>query len=343
MLHNLSCVASTNGLFAQALECSDLATSLTQRIPAFWSQWMYANLSLGRFDTAWDAEKYRRYFVPSVPASWDGQSQTPFLLIFNSNGMGDFIQFMRFIRLATARVSRVAVQVPVGGASLFGRSECLRGVEMVQAGDRIPHTANCELMMLPFALGASQEDIAYDAPYLTPDPVRKPIWQSLVDSYGSCPVGVVWGGGEGRSRTLPLSALTSLFSVPGTHFFGLQSGSERNDLFGRRLPDNFTDLGVFDLDTLASICACMKVVIAPDVGIAHLCAALGVETWLALPHPAEWRWGTDPHRTVWYPGMRLYRQSSSGDWGSVIDRMREDLLACLSGRTAMTEPGLNRA
>jgi hypothetical protein len=147
----------------------------------------------------------------------------------------------------------------------------------------------------------------------------------LIDGYAEedrrLSVGVVWGGGAGRTRTLPFDRLIPLFARRDVQFFGLQNHADKAEIFGRALPDNFTDMGVFDAVNLSCLCRCMDIVIAPDMGIAHLSAALGGETWLALPHLADWRWGTEGGRTDWYPTMRLFRQPEPGDWDGVIDAM----------------------
>ena len=47
--------------------------------------------------------------------------------------------------------------------------------------------------------------------------------------------------------------------------------------------------------------------------------------WLMLPHVSEWRWMMERNDSPWYPSMRIFRQTSRGDWKDVIEAMREDL------------------
>lgn len=54
---------------------------------------------------------------------------------------------------------------------------------------------------------------------------------------------------------------------------------------------------------------------------AHLAGALGRPAWLLLPFIPEWRWLLDRTDSPWYPSLRLFRQTSPGDWSGVIDRV----------------------
>jgi hypothetical protein len=78
--------------------------------------------------------------------------------------------------------------------------------------------------------------------------------------------------------------------------------------------------------TTAMVLSTLDLVITPDSAIAHLAGALGRPTWIALPWPAEWRWGRSGEATPWYRSARLFRQSSpGGDWPDVFRRMADDL------------------
>jgi len=84
--------------------------------------------------------------------------------------------------------------------------------------------------------------------------------------------------------------------------------------------DEFTDFS----DTAALI-ENVDLVISTCTSIPHLSGALGKETWILLSHVPDWRWLLDRKDSPWYPAMKLYRQTSIGDWNSVFDRIKLDL------------------
>ena len=69
----------------------------------------------------------------------------------------------------------------------------------------------------------------------------------------------------------------------------------------------------------------LDLIISVDTSVAHLGGALGKATWLLLPYVPDWRWLVDGADTPWYSSMKLYRQTAINNWGSVLDKVKEDL------------------
>ena len=77
---------------------------------------------------------------------------------------------------------------------------------------------------------------------------------------------------------------------------------------------------------------CCDLVITSDTAVAHLAGALGVKTWVALKHVPDWRWFREREDSPWYPTMRLFRQTSQGDWEGVFARIKAALVETLGGQ-----------
>jgi hypothetical protein len=135
---------------------------------------------------------------------------------------------------------------------------------------------------------------------------------------------------------MKLAQLAPLAQVPGVRFFSLQIGEAAAEAkiktppAGMELVDWTNELKDF-ADTAALI-ANLDLVIAVDTAVAHLAGAMGKPVWTLLPFVAEWRWLLDRQDSPWYPSMRLFRQSSRGDWDSVVARVADALSLWIKNR-----------
>lgn len=72
----------------------------------------------------------------------------------------------------------------------------------------------------------------------------------------------------------------------------------------------------------------LDLVIAVDTSSAHLAASLGKPMWLLNRYDACWRWLLDREDSpLLHPIIKIYRQASWGDWDSVMQKVRADLLS----------------
>ena len=70
----------------------------------------------------------------------------------------------------------------------------------------------------------------------------------------------------------------------------------------------------------------MDLVISVDTGIVQLCGALGKIFWNLLPYTSDHRWLLDRNDSPWFPTAKLYRQEKKGDWDTVIQKVKIDLI-----------------
>jgi ADP-heptose:LPS heptosyltransferase len=121
------------------------------------------------------------------------------------------------------------------------------------------------------------------------------------------------------------ATLAPLLSLEGIHFFSLQVDVSAEVL--ENLPACLTDLRPFitDMADTAALVSHLDLLVTVDTAMAHLAGALAKPTWVLLPFAPDWRWLTDREDSPWYPTMRLFRQPQSGDWQSVLQRVRLEL------------------
>ena len=87
-----------------------------------------------------------------------------------------------------------------------------------------------------------------------------------------------------------------------------------------------------DFVETAAFVSCLDLVITVDTSVAHLAGALGRPTWVLLPYTPDYRWLLDRDDSPWYPTMRLFRQTKTREYESVLDRMHAELVKLISVR-----------
>jgi len=184
------------------------------------------------------------------------------------------------------------------------------------------------LLSLPLILGIG-DNVPNDVPYITTSPEKVPAWAEKVrPAEGKLRVGIAWAGNprhkNDRARSCPPALLEPLGGVDGVAFFSLQKDADPAELPSLRLTDLTPEFRDF-ADTAALI-ANLDLVITVDTAVAHLAGAMAKPVWLMIPSLPDWRWGLDREESRWYPTMRLFRQPTSGDWASVIARIKSALV-----------------
>jgi tetratricopeptide (TPR) repeat protein len=249
---------------------------------------------------------------------WDGAIRPGLrLLLWVEQGFGDALNFVRYAPLLAAQGMHVTVEAPASLEDLF-RS---LGVEVVRRGAALPgFDVQAPVMSLPALCHTRIETIPAAVPYLFAPSDRRARWRERLASFARPRIGLCWQGNPAFRRDLERS--------PG--FDAVRPLLERRPMIGlvRDLRPghqhpNLTNLGP-DFADFADTAACLEeldLVVTSDTALAHLAGALARPTFLLLHHAPDWRWHEDRNDSPWYPTMRLFRQTSPGDWKTVIDNV----------------------
>lgn len=278
--------------------------------------------------------------------TWNGSPLAGRVLFIHSEqGLGDILQFIRYVPLAGSLGGKVIVSVPHSLHALFAEIEGV--VAVVGTDGPFPEfDVQIPILSLPFAFGTTADTIPAQIPYLRPDPMKAAAWQCLLTGDKYFRIGLVWQGSNKHhndsNRSIPLALLASLWEVPGVSLYTLQLGEGATQVAslspGLRLID-LTDR-IADFSDTAALVVNLDLIITVDTAVAHLSGALGRRVWVALPYKADWRWGYKGEWTPWYPTMRLFRQTTAGDWRGVIDQIREELSRLPCSAAAHNQRGI---
>jgi ADP-heptose:LPS heptosyltransferase len=215
---------------------------------------------------------------------------------------------------------------------LSGVSQCLPK----SAGAPQDFDVHCPLSSLPLAFGTGLDSIPAERSYL-PAPAAERIsdWEDRLGPRKRLRVGLVWSGNpkhdNDRNRSIRLRTLARLLDVDAT-FVSLQKDLRPDDRAALLERPDIVDLTAHlsDFAETAALVSCLDLVIAADTSVAHLAAALGCPTWVLLPYTPDYRWLLDRDDSPWYPTVRLFRQTASREYESVLDSVRAELLAMIS-------------
>ncbi|WP_237152750.1 tetratricopeptide repeat protein [Oryzibacter oryziterrae] len=322
----------------ESLAAFEAACKLTPSDPELLLDQAHALLLAGRYGEGFEKYEVRWRAMEMLPRHfdvprWHGEDyRGRTLLVHGEQGIGDQIQFARYLPLAARLGGRMLVEVRAPLVDLVRRMDFgATPVEVVEQGRRLPaHDLEVPMMSLP-AVFHSELDSLPPPPDFNVDGLRINAWRQSLGGRGKLRVGLIWQGNpKARAdvgRSPPLSALAPLFELDGLHFISLQHRDGMDQLRGFPYADRIEvvaeRLGGF-AETAAAMRA-MDVIVSSCTSSAHLAGSLGMPTFIMLRSNADWRWLTDRNDSPWYPTVRLFRQTSYGDWGPVVAAVKAAL------------------
>ena len=307
---------------------------------AYWNNSL-ALLRLGDFSRGWELYEWRwrrddpifegRGFTKPL---WLGieSLQNKTILIHAEQGLGDTIQFCRYVKSVTSIAAKVVLEVQPSLVKLM--EELDLSLDILARGTTLPNfDYHCPLLSLPLAFQNIGDTAIPTESYIKAGQARIEKWRSHFNNE-QFNIGINWQGNANLKidigRSFPLALFEGVASFSKVKLFSLQKneGTEQlNNLPKEMVIESFGEdvdsEGAF-LDT-AAIIKSLDLVITSDTAVAHLAGALGCRVWLVLKWVPDWRWMLDEDSSSWYPSMRLFRQNKADDWEGVFDKIESEL------------------
>lgn len=303
-------------------------------------------LKQGNFEQGWKDYEHRPSRINLANPmdeypEWNGEPlQGKTIMVVREQGLGDEIMFSRYLPLLHDLGANVVIYAYAELARLFARAfPWARIVTSDAEASTVQMDYWVGTSSLPLKLYAGPKhdwrsgierdpNGFWDRPqYLYADNLRE-----CSNETSAFRVGLCWKGNPKHARdefrSMGFENLTPLLGVPGVEFVSLQMHDAESGL------PNLRDL-CHDWADVADQMADVDLIISVDTGMAHLAGALGKPVWVLISTLSDWRWGTEGTQTPWYPSMQLYRQMDTGDWRSVVERVKHQLIhSLLPGRTS---------
>jgi len=326
--------------FEASIESYDQAIRLNPNFAEAYCGKGLVKILLGQYEDGWALYEWRwrgshlkEYIRNFSQPLWLGKEsiKDKIILIHTEQGLGDSIQFCRYMGLVEAlSPKQILLEAPKALLSLL--STLKNNVTLIEQGNPIPEfDVHCPLLSLPYAFKTTSETIPANIPYLYSEEKKTKLWKDKLGLKIKPRVGIVWSGSSNNiaddillsRRNIPLERLTSLFELP-FEFHLLQKEIRQEDqlVFDSLTQINSYQDELIDFSDTTALIMQMDLVISTCTSVVHLAGALGVKTWVLLPYSADFRWMLDRNDSPWYPTATLFRQPEIDDWESVIDQVK---------------------
>lgn len=290
-----------------------------------------ALLQLGNFEEGWvlyenrfklgDRLKSRYSNIKRLESLKDAVGKK--LLVWYEQGMGDTLQFSRYIQLLEEKgvVVTFEAQAPLYDF-LKNQFECCVVDESINTKEfdyQIP------LLSLPLIFKTTLDTIP-GVTNVSPEISKVQFWKEKVKrSRNKRNIGLAVSGNslhqDDAIRSMPLHFIGPLLDK--ANIFLLQKEVRNEDQEFLKNNPAIINLGVdlVSFSDSAAVIENLDLVISVDTSLIHLAGVMGKESYLLLPKIPEWRWLLGRKDTPWYKGITLIEQNEFGDWRSVVKQL----------------------
>jgi tetratricopeptide (TPR) repeat protein len=263
------------------------------------------------------------------------------VLLHAEQGLGDTIQFARYVPLLVATGAKIVLEVQSELTALMARLD--GGAKVIARGEAPPpFDVYCPLGSLPLALRTEPDSVPAPIPYLSADDASLAKWSPRIGALPRPRIAIAWSGNPShyndRNRSVAFARLEPLFAHPaapaggGARFISIQRDVRAEDAPSLAGETRVTHVGgdLQNFTDTAAVIALSDLVIVADTAVAHLAGAMGRPLWMLIPFAPDWRWTLNGEASPWYPTARLFRQTALGDWDGVIARVAAELARFVS-------------
>ena len=352
--NNLGIALQVKGELSAAIDAYQQAIQIKPNYPDAQVNLAITELLRGDYKNGW--ERYSTRFLSKGGISmlhakprcqqWTtelGQSNQegkPQLLLVSEQGLGDTLQFMRYVIPLKERGFDVSLCAQPELHTLIQASGIVSAPLKPEQANHINTGHWIPLLSVPRILEVSPSQPIITAPYIRTTDERIAKWRDCLATEPRPIIAINWQGSAEhetttlRGRSLPLETFAPIAQRTDASLLSLQKGYGSEQRADCSFRDRFVSCqqqidATWDfLDTAAMIANC-DLVITSDTCVAHLAGGMGKATWLVLKKVPEWGWGLDGDKSFWYPSMRLFRQTEWGNWDQVLRRVAEAVAATI--------------
>ena len=251
------------------------------------------------------------------------------ILIFSEQGIGDLIQFSRYLFVLRDRFScKVILRLKQNLAHFFDDS-----LQIITEREKIPkHDFHNHLASLPGIFYNKNKSFPKNLNFIRENKEINQKWSKILNKYKGLKVGINATASSATTgdRIIPLENFKTLTDFKKINFFIIQKDLDKNNV---KIINQNSNVSYFeDLDKLGkpfedtiSLVKNLDLVITADTSLGHLSATLEKPTWIVLSLISDWRWFQNEKKSIWYDSVKLFRQKEIGNWQQVFKLIYKDL------------------
>jgi len=298
-----------------------------------------AYLLAGDYARGWPAYEVRwqyEHLAGTLPnfsqPRWTGQDlKDKTILVCQEQGLGDTIQFIRFLFPLHAAGAKIILQTNNNLAPLFDQSPIIsKIIDVVDTPTNFDYWI--PMMSIPGVIGVTLENLSSQLAYLGARADLAQQWQEILGPKNRLRVGFCWTGRPdswiNQHKAMPFETMCDLIRRnPNYEWVNLQveCDNETADVLETLGVKKYSG-AIRNFADTAALVHHMDVVISVDTAIAHLAGAMARPTWIPLNwYGTDWRWLLNRDSSPWYPSATLFRQPAMGNWSSVVDKIHKYL------------------
>ncbi|WP_028302443.1 protein kinase domain-containing protein [Oceanospirillum beijerinckii] len=255
------------------------------------------------------------------------------VLVYREQGLGDTIQFVRYLPLLKARGAKIIFRVNPPLLPLLENTSYID--RLLTHNDDIGHITfdyHVSLLSLPYFFTKDLASVPVEVPYLK---VQQGTTSPVNVDKTKFNIGIAWEGGSKSAnndkRNVDISYFSRLFHIDNIELYSLQLARQNEAIVERGYQDHIIDVAdkLNDMQDTAALIEQMDLVISVDTSIIHLAGALNHPAWMPTQFTPDYRWGLKDETSYWYPSIRLFREmkrKEDGNWDDSFTRIEAELV-----------------